>query len=539
LKFEVSCASGGAAKEINVIPNGQETRNRKPETSQKGDSAKEDIMSKNVDKYFHRQMDKTAGLEHTYHRTKIVATVGPACDTYDKLLDLVKCGVNVFRLNFSHGGHDDKAQIIDYIRQINKTEPYNIAILGDLQGPKLRVGEMEGGGIDVERGDILTFTNEKVVGTKERIYVSYPNLHKDVKAGNKILIDDGKLEVQVKQILRNNDVQVEVTMGGKLSSKKGINLPDTKISLPALTEKDLVDLDFIIEQQLDWVALSFVRSVKDIIILRNKLQERKSKTKIIAKIEKPEALNNIRDIIVESDAVMVARGDLGVELPVEQIPLIQRQIIRKALHRAKPVIVATQMMESMIDRSKPNRSEITDVANAVLEGADAVMLSGETATGQHPKLVVETMRKIIMEVERTEYHYDLEAVLTPQPHSPSFLSDAICYNACKLASDVSADALIGMTQSGYTGFMLSSYRPKAPLYIFTKERSLVNQLSLSWGVRAFYYAEEDSLDEIIFEQIDILKERGFLKSGDVVVNTGSTPVHLHLPTNVVKITKVE
>jgi pyruvate kinase len=496
-------------------------------------------MSKNVDKYFHRQMDKTAGLEHTYHRTKIVATVGPACDTYEKLLDLVKCGVNVFRLNFSHGGHDDKAQIIDYIRQINKTEPYNIAILGDLQGPKLRVGEMEGGGIDVERGDILTFTNEKVVGTKERIYVSYPNLHKDVKAGNKILIDDGKLEVQVKQILRNNDVQVEVTMGGKLSSKKGINLPDTKISLPALTEKDLVDLEFIIEQQLDWVALSFVRSVKDIIILRNKLQERKSKTKIIAKIEKPEALNNIRDIIVESDAVMVARGDLGVELPVEQIPLIQRQIIRKALHRAKPVIVATQMMESMIDRSKPNRSEITDVANAVLEGADAVMLSGETATGQHPKLVVETMRKIIMEVERTEYHYDLEAVLTPQPHSPSFLSDAICYNACKLASDVSADALIGMTQSGYTGFMLSSYRPKAPLYIFTKERSLVNQLSLSWGVRAFYYAEEDSLDEIIFEQIDILKERGFLKSGDVVVNTGSTPVHLHLPTNVVKITKVE
>jgi pyruvate kinase len=496
-------------------------------------------MSKNVGKYYHKAMDKTAGIEHTYHRTKIVATVGPACDTPEKILELIKCGVNVFRLNFSHGAHEDKARIIDIIRQINKTEPYNISILGDLQGPKLRVGEIADGGLDIVKGDILTFTNEKLVGTMERIFVSYPNLHADVKVGNKILIDDGKLEVQVKNILKNNDVQVEVTMGGRLTSKKGVNLPDTKISLPALTEKDLVDLDFIIEQELDWVALSFVRSVKDIIILRNKLHEKKSKTKIIAKIEKPEAVNNIRDIIVESDAIMVARGDLGVELPVEQIPLIQRQIIRKCIHRAKPVIVATQMMESMITFSKPNRSEITDVANAVLEGADAVMLSAETATGDHPKLVVETMRKIIMEVERTEYKYDREESLQPQPHSPSFHSDAVCYNACKLSSDVKSDALIGMTQSGYTGFMLSSYRPKSPLYIFTKERSLVNQLSLSWGVRAFFYNEENSLDEIVTDQIDILKERGFLKTGDVVVNTGSTPVHLHLPTNVVKITKVE
>jgi pyruvate kinase len=282
-----------------------------------------------------------------------------------------------------------------------------------------------------------------------------------------------------------------------------------------------------------------VRSVNDVIKLKKKLLDRQSKTKTIAKIEKPEALYNLRDIILESDGIMIARGDLGVELPVEQIPLIQREIIRKCLHRAKPVIVATQMMESMIDRIKPNRSEITDVANAVLEGADAVMLSGETATGQHPNLVVETMRKIIMQVERTEYRYNLEDILTPQPHSPSFLSDAICYNACKLSHDVQSDALIGMTQSGYTGFMISSYRPKAPLFIFTKEKTLVNQLSLSWGVRAFYYDEEDGLDEIIFDQINILKERGFLQAGDIVVSTGSTPVRLHLPTNMVKISKVE
>lgn len=496
-------------------------------------------MTKKAEKYFQKNMNVEAGVQHSVHRTKIVATVGPACDTYEKLLELVKAGVNVFRLNFSHGTHEDKAKIIEYIRQINKTEPYNIATLGDLQGPKLRVGEIENGEIEITEGDILTFSNQKVIGTKEKIYVSYPNFHTDVKIGNTILIDDGKLEVRVLSIEKNNDVKVVVTLGGALASKKGINLPDTKITLPALTDKDLADLDFVIEQKLDWVALSFVRNVKDLIILRNKLDEKKSKTKIIAKIEKPEAIENIRDIIVESDGIMVARGDLGVELPVEKVPLIQKQIVKKCIHRAKPVIVATQMMESMIERTKPNRSEITDVANAVLEGADAVMLSGETATGAHPTLVVETMKKIIEEVEKTDYHYNLEDELIPQPHSPSFLSDAICYNACKLATDVHAQALIGMTQSGYTGFMLSSYRPKAPLFIFTKEKTLVNQLSLSWGVRAFFYDEEESLDDIIFDQIEILKERGFLKSGDVAVSTGSTPVHLHIPTNTLKITKLD
>jgi pyruvate kinase len=496
-------------------------------------------MSRNIEKYLYGQMDKKAGLEHTFHRTKIVATVGPACDTYDKLLSLVKAGVNVFRLNFSHGSHEDKTKIIEHIRKINSTEPFNIAILGDLQGPKLRVGEIEGGSMLVEEGEILTFTNTKLVGNKDRIYVSYPNLHEDVKIGNIIMIDDGKLEVKVISIEKNHDVKVQVKLGGLLSSKKGVNLPDTKISLPAITEKDEIDLAFIIEQKLDWVALSFVRKVNDIVGLRDKLNLKKSKTKIIAKIEMPEALTNLREIILESDGIMVARGDLGVELPVEQVPLIQKQIIRKSIHRAKPVIVATQMMESMIDRTKPNRSEITDVANAVLEGADAVMLSAETATGNYPTLVVETMRKIIMEVEKTDYNYNREDELEPQPHSPSFLSDAICYNACKLAKDTQADALIGMTESGYTGFMLSSYRPKSPLYIFSKEKTLINQLSLSWGVRAFHYAEEESMDQIVADLTEILKHRGFIKKGDVIINTGSIPVDEHLPTNLLKISKVE
>ncbi|HEX2847295.1 MAG TPA: pyruvate kinase [Chitinophagaceae bacterium] len=497
-------------------------------------------MAKNAEKYFHSQMDKDAGLAHTFHRTKIVATVGPACDTYDKLLELVKAGVNVFRLNFSHGTHENKAEIISHIRKINKTEPYNISILGDLQGPKLRVGEIENGSLKIEPGDILTFTSkEKVVGTKEKIYISYPNLHNDVKVGEKIMIDDGKLEVVVIDITASGDVKVRVTYGGMLLPKKGVNLPDTAISLPAMTEKDIEDFAFIIKHELDWVALSFVRKAEDIVDLKRRVKEFNSPIKVMAKIEMPSALADLRNIIIESDAVMVARGDLGVELPVEKVPMAQRDIIRKCIHRGKPVVVATQMMESMIDRVKPNRSEITDVANAVLEGADAVMLSGETATGNHPPLVVQTMRKIILEVEHTEYRYDREEDLRALAHSPSFLSDAICYNACKIASDIAANALVGMTQSGYTGFMLSSYRPKSPLYIFTKKKSLVNQLSLSWGVRAFYYDEEESLDDIIFDQITILKERGFVKSGDTIVNTGSTPVAQHLPTNVLKITKID
>lgn len=496
-------------------------------------------MSKDISKYLYQQMDKKAGIEHSFHRTKIVATVGPACDTYEKLLELVKAGVNVFRLNFSHGTHEDKLEIINHIRRINLEEPYNICILGDLQGPKLRVGEIENGSMVLNAGDILTFTHEKCIGNKEKIYVSYPNLADDVEVGNKILIDDGKLEVKVTEITTNKEVKVTVTMPGVLSSKKGVNLPDTKISLPALTEKDLADLDFMIKEAVDWIALSFVRKIEDLKILRSILDKHHSKSKVMAKIEMPEAILNLREIILESDGIMIARGDLGVEMPVEQIPLIQKDIIRKCLHRGKPVIVATQMMESMMDRIKPNRSEATDVANAVLEGADAVMLSGETAMGQHPALVVQTMRKIILEVEKTEYRYNREEDLKPLPHSPSFLSDAICYNACKIAKDVNADALIAMTQSGYTAFVVSSYRPKSPLYIFTKEKSLVNQLSLCWGVRPFFYDEEENIDQIIFDQIKILKIRGFLKTGDTVVNTGSLPVHLHLPTNLLKITKVE
>ncbi len=469
-------------------------------------------------------------------KTKIVATVGPASNTYEKLNELVEEGVNVFRLNFSHGTHDDHLQVIKHIRKINQERNTHIAILADLQGPKLRIGKMPKEGIYFDQGDTFYITQENIEGTKERVYLSYPNFYKDVKVGEPLYIDDGKIEVEVIAI-EGEDVQVKVLIPGTIYSNKGINLPDTNISLPSLTEKDLEDLDFILTQNLDWIALSFVRRVADVEDLKSRIDAKGSKSKIISKIEKKEAIEAIREIILASDGIMVARGDLGVELPLEEVPSIQKNIVRKCIHRAKPVIIATQMMESMLDRARPNRSEVTDVANAVLEGADAVMLSGETAVGQFPRLVIETMSRIIVEVEKNETIYNRN--LTPMPHSPSFLSDALCYNACKIADDVNADAIVGMTQSGYTGFMLSSYRPESNLYVFTQTPSLINQLSLSWGVTAFFYDKENSLDEMIFDQIDILKSNGLLSSGDIVVSTGSTPVQEQLPTNLIKITRVK
>lgn len=472
------------------------------------------------------------------HKTKIIATVGPACNTYEKLLALVNEGVNVFRLNFSHGTHEQHLEVIRHIRTINKEVSRNIAILADLQGPKLRVGELEGGQRMLQEGDEFYFSSKPSSGEKDCIYISYPDFANDLQPGEKILLDDGKIEVVATEITADKKVRVRVTVPGLLLSRKGVNLPDTKISLPSLSEKDLADLDFIVSHDdIDWIALSFVRKPEDVKELRQILRAKGSTAKIISKIEKPEALTALREIILASDAVMVARGDLGVELPLEQIPMLQKKIIRMCIHRAKPVIIATQMMESMIDRTRPNRAEITDVSNAVLEGADAVMLSGETAMGHYPELVIRTMVSIISEVEKEDIVYNRN--LEPQAHSPSFLSDALCYSACQIAKEVKADALIGMTQSGYTGFMLSSYRPRSPLFVFTQNQSLIDQLSLSWGVTAFFYEQHGSIDEMMADQLQILKSRGLIKSGDVVVSTGSLPVEQRLPTNMIKISKVE
>lgn len=472
-----------------------------------------------------------------FQKTKILATVGPASNNYSTLLGLIRAGVDAFRLNFSHGTHEDHLQVYEYIQHINKKYRTNIAILADLQGPKLRVGEMENGKIPLQKGDILTFVNEPCVGTAEKVYMSYEQFAQDVKVGEKVLVDDGNVQLLVKSTNGVNEVQLEVLYGEYLASRKGVNLPQTQISLPSMTEKDLRDLDFILQHDFNWIALSFVRTADDIHELRKKITAKGSRAKIIAKVEKPEAISNIDSIIEATDGVMVARGDLGVEVPMQRLPMLQKMIVDKCIQKAKPVIVATQMMDSMIKNPTPTRAEIIDVANAVLDGADVVMLSGETAMGIHPIKVVQAMNDIIGEAEKMDSVYYRS--LTPSEESDSFHSDAICYNACRIARQVDAHCIIGMTKSGYTAFMVSSYRPRQHIFIFSSDINMLKTLSLVWGVRCFYYDKFTSTDDTIHDVQEFLIKRGHLKAGDVVINTGSMPLHARKKTNMLKISVVD
>ena len=472
-----------------------------------------------------------------FQKTKILATVGPSSSNYSTLLGLVKAGVDAFRLNFSHGTHEGHLKVFEYIQYINKKYKTNISILADLQGPKLRVGEIENGKMPLKKGDILTFVNEPCIGNSEKIYMSYTQFAKDVKVGEKVLIDDGNIQLLVKETNGTDEVKLEVLYGEFLYSRKGVNLPQTNVSLPSLTEKDLRDLDFILNHDFNWIALSFVRSPKDIYDLRKRIQARKSRAMIIAKIEKPEAIENIDGIIEATDGVMVARGDLGVEVPMQRLPTLQKMIIEKCIKKAKPVIVATQMMDSMIKNPTPTRAEIIDVANAVIDGADVVMLSGETAMGIHPIKVVESMNDIIVEAEKMDSVYYKH--LTPSEKSDSFLSDAICYNSCRIARQVDAKCIIGMTKSGYTAFMVSSYRPRQSIFIFSSDENMLNTLSLVWGIRCFYYDKYTSTDDTIKDVQNLLVEGGHLKKGDIVINTGSMPLHERKKTNMLKISVIE
>ncbi|MBT8233267.1 MAG: pyruvate kinase [Saprospiraceae bacterium] len=469
-------------------------------------------------------------------KTKIVATVGPASSSKENLYKLIEAGVDIFRLNFSHGSHEDHLKVIRNITDIQETYDVPIGILGDLQGPKIRVGQIENGTLELLKGDILTFVPEKCIGNRERIYMSYENFSNDVEVGNKILVDDGKLELIVTEII-GKKVKLRVVHGTQISSNKGVNLPDTKISQPSLTEKDKKDLAFMLTQPINWIALSFVRKASDIIELKEIIAEASHYAKVIAKIEKPEAISNIKQIVNASDAVMVARGDLGVEVPMEKLPGLQKEIIRRCLQKSTPVIVATQMMESMIIAPSPTRAEITDVANAVLDGADAVMLSGETSVGKHPPLVVKAMNKIIAEAEN---HYELIGK-RPKPNKDSvtYHSDTICLTAAKIAEDTKAKAILGVTVSGYTAFRVSSYRPKTNIYIFSSVRPMLGTMNLIWGVRAYFYDKFSSTDETIEDLCEILKEKELLKEGDVVINTASMPLHKRFRTNTLKITLVE
>ncbi len=469
--------------------------------------------------------------------TKIVATVGPASNSYEMLLELVKAGVNVFRLNFSHGTHEDHLQVINHITYINEKYGLHTSILADLQGPKLRVGKIENDGLELQEGDIITFVNENCIGTKEKIYMSYKAFPTDVEVGETVLVDDGKLVFEVVETNKKDTVRLKTVFGGVLSSNKGVNLPNTNVSLPSLTEKDLRDLDFILTQPVNWIALSFVRRPQDLIDLRERIEAKNHPAKIIAKIEKPEAVRNFDEIIKYTNGVMVARGDLGIEMPIEQLPVIQKEIVRKCIQRARPVIVATQMMDSMITNPSPTRAEVTDVANAVLDGTDAVMLSGETSVGRHPVKVVEYMNRIIEKAEKIFDMTGRRPVLVPKART--FLSDVVCFNAAKTAEEVGAKAIIGVTSSGYTAFKVSSYRPKSEIFIFSDRMHMLATLNLVWGVRCFYYDRFTTTDETITDVTDILKRAGRLKPGEIVVNTGSMPLHRRHRTNMMKVTVVE
>jgi pyruvate kinase len=475
--------------------------------------------------------------ELKFNRTKIIATIGPATSSYENLKEIVLEGVDVCRLNFSHGSYDDHQVVINNINQLNEDLGTHVCMLLDLQGPKLRVGEMENGKIELKTGSTIEVTTEKCIGTSEKIYVNFENLPKDVNKGERILLDDGKLELIVIDTDRRNSIKAEVLVGGFLTNKKGFNLPNTKMSIPSMTQKDMDDLKFGLEQKVEWVALSFVRNADDVIFIKNLIELNEWKPRVIAKIEKPEAIVNIDRIIAVSDGIMVARGDLGVEMPMEEVPVLQKMIVKKCIEASKPVIIATQMMESMITSPVPTRAEVNDVANAVMDGADAVMLSAETSVGAFPTLCVRAMQKTIAQVEqKTNAPYFKGK--RPDDNSPTFISDEILFTAVRISDHMRAKAVIGMTFSGYSAYRLSSYRPKAEIFIFTTNPRLLKTMSLVWGVRGFLYRGFESTDQSIQDINDQLKHMGLLKSGDIVINTASMPITDRSRTNAVKISEI-
>ncbi len=470
-------------------------------------------------------------------KTKIVATLGPASSDKEILRQMFQAGVNVCRLNFSHGSYEDHSAVIKTIRELNDETGFNVAILADLQGPKIRTNEMENNGVELINGTEVTIVTDKIIGTAQRFSINYPKLPQDVKPGERILLDDGKLALEVVSTDGKKEFIAKVIHGGILSSKKGVNFPNTSISMPSLTEKDLEDLNFALENNVDWIGLSFVRSARDIIELKHIILDKKGKAKVIAKIEKPEAIEDIDNIIQESDGLMVARGDLGVEIPYQNVPIIQKMLINKSIIHAKPIIVATQMMESMITNISPTRAEVNDVANAVLDGADAVMLSGETSVGKFPVEVIKTMANIVMEMEKFDGIYNKEEI--PDKKQARFISDSICFNACRLSQRVEADAILTMSFSGYTAYKIASQRPKAPIYVFTSNKQILTQLNLIWGVKAFYYDKQISTDHTIADIKYLLKHQGLLKTGDLAINIASIPLEDLGSSNMLKLSYVE
>lgn len=472
-------------------------------------------------------------------KTKIIATLGPACSTEKIIHKMIKAGVNVFRINFSHADYFDIEDKVRIIRKLNEEHQYNTSILADLQGPKLRVGVMKDE-VVLKEGDVITFasTQEEFLGTAERVYMNYKTFAQDVKAGENILLDDGKLIFNVIETDEISEVKAKVIQGGPLRSKKGVNLPNTNVSLPALTPKDIKDAQFAIELKVDWIALSFVRTSKDLQQINDLIaQHAEYKIPVIAKIEKPEAVTNIDDLISHCDGLMVARGDLGVEIPAQEVPLIQKHLVRKAKTARIPVIIATQMMETMITSLTPTRAEVNDVANSVMDGADAVMLSGETSIGNYPVEVIDKMSQIILSVEDSEL-IKLD-VIDPKIKTKRFITKSVCYHAAIMADDIEAKTIHTLTNSGYTAFQISAWRPKAHILAFTSNKHMLTQLNLLWGVTAFYYDKYESTDATIEDINQIAKNNNYVKKGDYTINLASMPIKSKGMVNTVRVSIIE
>ncbi|KAF2083034.1 pyruvate kinase [Flavobacterium sharifuzzamanii] len=475
----------------------------------------------------------------TNKKTKIVATLGPACSTRGIIKDMIDAGVNVFRINFSHADYEGVKEKIDIIRGLNEEFGYTTAILGDLQGPKLRVGVMEEGTV-VNDGDEITFTTaEDIIGTSKRVFMKYQNFPNDVNPGERILLDDGKLIFEIVSTDKKTEVVARVIQGGELKSKKGVNLPNTKISLPALTEKDIADAIFAIEQKVDWIALSFVKTPRDLQDLQELIAKHSEvKIPIIAKIEMPEALENMDKIVAYCDGLMVARGDLGVELPAHEVPLVQKDLIRRAKTARIPVIVATQMMETMITSLTPTRAEVNDVANSVMDGADAVMLSGETATGNYPVQVIQRMAQICEAVENSPLIQVPQN--TPQIKTKRFVTKTVCHQAALLANEIEAKAICTLTNSGYTAFQISAWRPStAHILVFTSNRRILTQLNLLWGVKSFYYDNEESTDDTVTDVNQIAVDKGYAQKGDYLINLAAMPIKDKGMVNTMRVSEIE
>ena len=471
-------------------------------------------------------------------KTKIVATLGPSSSESKIIEKMILEGVNVFRINFSHADYKLVKEKVEIIRALDKKLNTSSSILGDLQGPKIRLGKIEED-IEISEGEEYDFyTDKEFIGNKNKGYVNYNEFSKDLSKGENILIDDGKLIFKVISSDKKSIVKTKVIQGGLLKSNKGVNLPNTKISLPALTKKDLDDAKFIFNNNFDWIALSFVRSKNDITDLK-KLMKKNSNHEIpiIAKIEKPEAIKNIDEIIKFSDGLMVARGDLGIEIPAEEVPLIQKELVNKAKSSKIPIIIATQMMESMIENLSPSRAEVNDVANSVMDGADAVMLSGETSVGNYPIEVVKSMSSIIKAVE------DSDLIKIPQPLSNKiskrFISDSICSNAANMANEIKAKAISTLTYSGYTAYQISAWRPNAHILVFSSNKKILTQLNLLWGVKAFYYNNFKSTDKTVEEINEIALNMGYIQKKDLMINLTSMPVKNRGMANTLRISVIE